>query len=84
MSQISAENYEAAPDRLYVNSWCLADESMAMWEIYGSRACGVAMKSSVGQYRESAKFVLPKSHYAFGPVEYHLPPRAHVIFRYPT
>ena len=70
ISDIAAENYKAASTRLYVNSWSLADESMAMWEIYGSRACGVAMKSSVGRYRQSAKFVPPRSQYALDCVKY--------------
>ena len=71
ISHLSADSYEAAPERLFVNSWCLGDESMAMWEIYGSRAGGVAIKSSVGQYRQSASFGVPEWHYTFRRVEYH-------------
>jgi hypothetical protein len=56
---------------LYVNSWCLAFESMAMWEIYGSRDYGLAVKSSVGQYRRASKFDLRADQYDFGKVEYH-------------
>jgi hypothetical protein len=60
-----------ARDYLYVNSWCLEPESMAMWEIYGSRGCGVAVKSSVGQHRRAAKFTQRADQYAFRRVKYH-------------
>src|SRR5215813_1736894 len=33
MSHYAARAYEDARMRLYVNSWCLANESVAMWEI---------------------------------------------------
>jgi hypothetical protein len=71
ISRFSAEVCRNARDHLYVNSWCLASESMAMWEIYGSRGCGLAVKSSVGQYKRAARFEVPSSHYAFGKVRYH-------------
>jgi hypothetical protein len=44
---------------------------MAMWEIYGSRGCGVALKSSVEQYQRAARFEVDPSHYIFGKVTYH-------------
>lgn len=71
LGRISAESCRNARDRLYVNSWCLASESMAMWEIYGSRGCGLAVKSTVGQYQRAARFPVSSSHYAFGEVKYH-------------
>ena len=71
-SQESAAYCKNAPDHLYVNSWCLSGiESMAMWEIYGSKGCGLAIKSSVDKYQRAAKFDVPPSHYAFGKVRYH-------------
>ena len=71
-SQMSAEFIENAPDHLYVNSWCLdASESMAMWQIYGSLGFGVALKSSVEQYKLAARFEVDPSHYIFGEVIYH-------------
>ncbi|MGD1094530.1 MAG: hypothetical protein ABSB35_21375 [Bryobacteraceae bacterium] len=68
----AAEVCSNARDHLYVNSWCLAFESMAMWEIYGSRGCGLAVKSSVSQYRRAAKFDLRPDQYDFRTVMYHL------------
>jgi hypothetical protein len=70
-SRGSAEACRKAREHLYVNSWCLASESMAMWEIYGSHGFGLALKSSVGQYRQAARFNLPLEHYDFGAVMYH-------------
>ena len=68
----SAEIVEKARQHIYVNSWCRdAGESMAMWEIYGSHGLGVAVKSSVGQYKRAAKFKVDPSHYLFGNVTYH-------------
>jgi len=72
MSQMSAGYCENAPNHLYVNSWCLgASESMAMWHIYGSAGTGIAVKSSVGQYKRSARFGVPSSQCMFGKVKYH-------------
>jgi hypothetical protein len=50
LSKHSAAFFQNARGHLYVNSWCLADESMAMWEIYGSRGRGIAVKSTIGQF----------------------------------
>jgi hypothetical protein len=70
LSDRSAAYVQNAPECLYVNSWCLADESMAMWEIYGSGGRGVAVKSSVGRYVRAAKFDVRQEQYDFGTVEY--------------
>jgi hypothetical protein len=71
-TQRSAEIFENARDHLYVNSWCLDEsESMAMWQIYGSLGFGVALKSSVKQYKPAARFEVDPSHYIFGEVVYH-------------
>jgi hypothetical protein len=48
MSKNSAAYFENARDHLYVNSWCMGTESMAMWQIYGSNSCGIAVRSSIG------------------------------------
>ena len=71
VSHMSAEYFEKAREHLYVNSWCRADESMAMWEIYGSSGRGVAVRSSVGRYRRAMKLPFGESQFAFGTVEYH-------------
>jgi hypothetical protein len=71
-TQRSAEIFENARDHLYVNSWCLDEsESMAMWQIYSSLGFGVALKSSVEQYKLAARFDVDPSHYIFGEVVYH-------------
>jgi hypothetical protein len=67
----SASYLYNAAEHLYVNSWCLARESMAMWQIYGSAACGIAVKSSVERYERAVKFQVPALQHAFGTVEYH-------------
>ena len=59
-----------AREYLYVNSWCLASESMAMWQIYGSLGNGLAIRSTVGQYEKEASFGIPNSLTRFGRVEY--------------
>jgi len=69
-SQSSAAYFENAGEHLYVNSWCAGAESMAMWEIYGSKGCGIALKSTVGRYKQSARFEIREDQYAFGGVEY--------------
>jgi len=71
LAQNAAEVCGNARDYLYVNSWCLAFESMAMWEIYGSRGCGLAVRSTVNQYRRAAKFDTRADQYSFGEVTYH-------------
>lgn len=72
MARRSAEYFDNARQHLYVNSWCIGDESMAMWQIYGSGGQGVAVKSTVGQYRRAARFNVREEQCAFGPVEYDL------------
>jgi hypothetical protein len=67
---MSAEYFRGARELLYVNSWCLADESMAMWHIYGSNGCGIAVKSTIGRYKLALKSEA-RSQFAFGRVEYH-------------
>jgi len=71
ISERSAIRFENAPDCLYINSWCLSVESMAMWEIYGDQARGVAVKSSLGRFQRSLRFGLPEDHVTFGAVDYH-------------
>lgn len=71
-SQTAAEICERAREYLQVNSWCLGQESMAMWEIYGLRGRGVAISSSINQYLRAAKFGDDLAgQYHGGPVTYH-------------
>jgi len=74
MARLSADSFDNARQHLYVNSWCMGDESMAMWQIYGSGGHGVAVRSTVGQYRCAAQFKVREEQCAFGPVEYDLAP----------
>lgn len=72
LSYSTAEACRNARDHLYLNSWCLASESMAMWQIYSSLAYGVAIKSSVDQYQRALKSepALLRQ-LLFGKVKYH-------------
>ena len=71
LSKRSSDILENARDHLYVNSWCLASESMAMWEIYGAHGLGVALRSTVEQFQKAERRQMDSSHYAFGQVTYH-------------
>ena len=82
VSKLSAKYFENAREHLYVNSWCLADESMAMWQIYGSDGRGIALRSSVGQYRRAAKFNVREEQYAFSKVTYDADPRLNPALRF--
>jgi hypothetical protein len=70
-SSYSRKEYESAPQRLYVNSWCRWRESMSMWDLYGSRGVGIAVTSTAARYRSAVKFVIREEQCAFGPVHYH-------------
>ena len=54
VSKQSAKYFENAREHLYVNSWCLGDESMAMWQIYGSDGRGIALRSLRFDFGEGA------------------------------
>jgi hypothetical protein len=66
----SAKYLRDARHHLYVNSWSLYADSMAMWKIYGANGKGLAIQSSVKRYEKSLLFDLSSDHYAFGCVEY--------------
>jgi hypothetical protein len=68
----AAAHFDRAPEHIYVNSWCLADQSMAMWQIYGSDGCGIAVKSSIDQYQRSVALDIPEQQFKFDRVEYDL------------
>jgi hypothetical protein len=70
LSEISADELEDARRHLYVNSWCLSEESMAMWQVYGASGYGIAVKSSVGKYINAAKLPVPTTQFAFDRVDY--------------
>jgi len=82
LSGDSARYFQNAPDHLYVNSWCLSTESMAMWEIYGSNGRGVAIKSSVGRYKQAARLEDLKDQFAFGKVQYEDDPNSNPSLRF--
>jgi len=71
-SYANAEVCRNARAHLYVNSWCLTNESMAMWQIYGPPPYGVAVTSTVDKYQRALK--IPPSfrqQVLFGKVKYH-------------
>lgn len=70
LSGDAAERFARAPEHVYVNSWCLARESMAMWQIYGSAGSGIAVKSSICRFQRSTNFPVRKDQFAFDSVEY--------------
>src|ERR1022692_844370 len=70
LGKAAADYLEDAREHLYVNSWCLADESMAMWEIYGSIGRGIAVRSSLRRYELAGTFTTPYL-FDFGKVSYH-------------
>ncbi len=60
----------ATREHLYVNSWSLATDSMAMWKIYGWNGRGLAIQSSIARYKTALQFDVPSDHYTFGSVTY--------------
>jgi hypothetical protein len=72
IAKFASTSFETAPEQLFVNCWCLEVESMAMSRIYGSLDFGVAIRSTVGQYRRALRWgeVRPEQ-YVFGRVQYH-------------
>ena len=71
LNWIATECCEKARDHLYVSSWSLARDSLAMWEIYASQGRGVAIQSSIGQFQRAARFNVRPEQYACRKVEYH-------------
>jgi hypothetical protein len=71
LSQLAADYLENAREHLYVNSWCLADESLPMWDLHGDAGRGIAVSSSVGRYARAVKLgEIRLEQYAFGKVKY--------------
>jgi hypothetical protein len=66
----SARYLEEAREHLYVNSWSLYADSMAMWKIYGANGKGLAIQSSVERCKNSLHLDLSPDYYAFDCVEY--------------
>ena len=72
LSQRSAREVEDARELLYVNSWCRGPESFAMWEIYGASGRGIAVQSSISDYKRAVRFNVRQEQYRFSDVEYHM------------
>jgi Protein of unknown function (DUF2971) len=70
IAKSSSEYLTAAHEHLYVSSWSLSSDSMAMWKIYGSNGRGLAIKSSVQRFKMALHFGLSEDHFEFGPVRY--------------
>jgi hypothetical protein len=66
----SRKYVERAREHLFVSSWSLSVDSMAMWQIYGSSGRGIAIKSSNRRLETALDRTLPESHYRFGKIDY--------------
>lgn len=49
----ASRDVNEAAELVYVNSWCMGAESIGMWDLYGAQGTGVAVKSTVGQYKKA-------------------------------
>lgn len=70
-SGFAAETVRNAPKLVDASSWCAAEESLGMWERYGVGAYGLAVESSVGDFKRALNQTLRREQYLFGPVRYH-------------
>jgi len=66
----SSKYLENVRQHLYVTSWSLHVDSMAMWKIYGANGRGLAIQSSVARCKAALQFAISQDHYTFGCVEY--------------
>jgi hypothetical protein len=66
----SSKYLEHAREHLYVTSWSLCVDSMALWKIYSANAQGLALQSSVGRCKQALQFNVRSDQYTFGCVEY--------------
>jgi len=66
----SSKYLENAREHLYVTSWSLHIDSMALWKIYGANGRGLVIQSSVGRCKEALQFDIRPDQYTFGCVEY--------------
>lgn len=71
MRHAAATAITEAPAAVYVNSWCLGTESMAMWQEYGDRGRGVAVTSTIAQYESAVSFEGTRDLYKSKSVTYH-------------
>lgn len=71
-SGIAADTLRTAHKHVYANSWCLGKESLGMWDRYGAGGRGVAVVSTVGQFKASLIREIRPEQYRFGNVSYHL------------
>ena len=69
-SSYAARTMRNAPKHVYVSSWCAGVESMGMWETYGLKGHGVAVRSTVGRFKDALARTIRKEQYTFGPVSY--------------
>lgn len=71
VGRLAAKDVKEAADRLFVSSWCMGPESLGMWMLYGANGTGVAVRSTVGQFKAALVQNLHREQYTFGAVEYH-------------
>jgi hypothetical protein len=70
MSHEAASSVNNASEHVFVNSWCMASESLGMWMLYGASGRGVAVRSTIGRVKAAIKRELDPDQYRFGAVEY--------------
>lgn len=70
MSHEAASSVNNASEHIFVNSWCMASESLGMWMLYGADGRGIAVKSTVGRVKSAIRRRLDPDQYGFGAVEY--------------
>jgi hypothetical protein len=70
-SSYASKTVRNAADHVYASSWCRGSESLGMWERYASGATGVAIESTVGDFKRALNRHLRPDQYAFGLVKYH-------------
>jgi hypothetical protein len=70
-SHHAAKSVENASNLLFVNSWCLGSESLGMWMLYGAAGTGIAVRSTIGQFKAALKRELRSEQYCFGKVHYY-------------
>ena len=69
-SAYAAKTVRNAPEHVYASSWCRGSETLGMWERYGAAGRGIALESSVGQFKQALERKLKREQYAFGLVRY--------------
>jgi hypothetical protein len=60
-----------AAEHVYASPWCQGSESLGMWERYAGGATGVAIESTIGDFKRALKREIRPEQFAFGSVKHH-------------